>query len=208
MSLVNRQLPSFFWAAEQNSRYQEAMGGFVLDPGSLMPASRVINCAWGADAGTMGMLCDPLGRHTNGSCIPGCRTGYQCDTMQYQSDYCWRPPEELDQMLASHMARTHGNAHNCRQADCNYNEIVLDFDAWSSTLPQGVEAIFFPAGSTHGEAFARRVRDTFRQTFHGLPEGVPPLVRYHDYLREGTNSTAFELVEPSPGGSLHNGNVS
>ena len=67
---------------------------------------------------------------------------------------------------------------------------------WTNALPQAVEAIFFPANSSAGEAFARRVRDAFRETFN-TPDGVPPLVRYHDYVRNPTD-TPFELVEPPP----------
>ena len=142
-SVVNRQIPSFFWGAEQHSRYHEAMGGFVLDPGALMPSNRTINCAWGSDAGTMGMLCEPLGRSEDGSCIPGCRSSFQCGTRPNMGGYCWHPPNQIDRMLAEHMARDRDAAGGCYQADCDYNEVVLDFDAWASTLPHGVQAIFF-----------------------------------------------------------------
>ena len=129
-SIVNRKLPSFFWAARVDSTLQEAMGGFVLDSDVFESArNQSLYCAWGADAGTMGMLCDPHGRQPAGcvgaecTCLPGCRTDYQCGTMPYQSDYCWRPPDQLGTMLANHMARDRSEANGCLQADCNYNEV-------------------------------------------------------------------------------------
>ena len=65
---------------------------------------------------------------------------------------------------------------------------------WTNALPQAVEAIFFPANSSAGEARARRIRDAFRDAFD-MPDGVPPLVRYHDYQRNPAG-TPFEQVEP------------
>ena len=101
------------------------------------------------------------------------------------------------------MARDRSDAHGCMQADCNYNEVVLSFDFWARSLPHAVEAIFFPANSSAGEAHARRVRDAFISEF-GTSDGTPPLVRYHDYLREGSASRpAFELVEPAPPHTHH-----
>ena len=122
-SVVNRRIPSFFWGVEIDSTgrlpdFQQAMGGFVLDPASLRPSNESVFCAWGADAGTMGLLC-PNGTST---CIPGCRSGYQCGMMAYQSDYCWWPPHQISSMIAAHMARDPSAAHGCHQADCNYNE--------------------------------------------------------------------------------------
>ena len=204
-SIVNRQLPSFFWAAEVDSTLQQAMGGFVLDGAIIQQTvNESIYCGWGADAGTMGMLCDPLGRQPKGcvadecTCLPGCRTGYQCGRMEYEGDYCWRPPNQFKEMLAAHMARDRSQAHGCFQADCNYNEIVMSFDHFAHSLPQAVEAIFFPANSSNGEAFARRVRLAFIEAF-GTRDGLPPLVQYYDYVRF-PGDTPFTLVEPLPAG--------
>lgn len=77
---------------------------------------------------------------------------------------------------------------------CAIVQVMLSFEWFSHALPQAVEAIFFPANSSAGEAFARKVQHAFRETFDNLPDGTPPLVRYHDYLRFPTN-TPFELVE-------------
>ena len=77
----------------------------------------------------------------------------------------------------------------------SYNEIIMDSAFWTPHLPQVVEAVFFPATSVPGEALARRVRDSFRETFM-YPASLPPLVRMN--LEEGINGdpmTPFELVE-------------
>lgn len=197
-SVVNRRLPSFFWAAEKESTMRQAMSGFVLDAGSMQPVNKSVFCSWGADAGTMGMLCEPLGRSDD--CIPGCRPNYECGHMEYESDYCWWPPHKMGRMVALHMARDRSDAHGCMQRDCNYNEVVLSMEYFTQALPQAVAAIFFPANSSGGEAYARRVRNAFQREFH-MPEGLPPLVRYHDYYTHRRNAAnerdtgaAFTLV--------------
>ena len=58
----------------------------------------------------------------------------------------------------------------------SYNEVVIDATVWMSNMPALVEAIFFPVGSTVGEARARAVRSAFVRTY-SLKGDVPPLVR-------------------------------
>ena len=93
------------------------------------------------------------------------------------------------------MARDRSEAHGCFQRDCNYNEVVLSFAFWSRALPQAVAAVFFPANSTGGESYARRVRDAFQREFQ-LPAGLPPLVRYHDYWTNRRSGGADGGVAP------------
>ena len=116
-SLVNTRLRSFFWAAEIGSEISAAMGGFVLDARAMEPSNSSILCAWGADAGTMGMKCHPMGVHADGSCIPGCRAGQQCSDL-HRSDHCWQPPYKLKDMVEKHEARARTEGHGCNQFDC------------------------------------------------------------------------------------------
>ena len=78
--------------------------------------------------------------------------------------------------------------HLPRRLCSNYNEVVVNFEAFSQRLPHAVEAVYFPASSQRGEEWARGVRDEFRRTFD-VAEGMPPLLRY-----DGTRTPAFELV--------------
>ena len=119
-SVVTPRIRSYFWAAMGETSITKAMGGFVLDSRSLQPANSSVLCSWGADAGTLGMLCDPLGVAPDRSCIPGCRSGFQCGTQANLGDYCWWPPHQLKSMLELHEARPRTDDHGCNQWDCKY----------------------------------------------------------------------------------------
>lgn len=205
-SLVNKHLRSFFWGVDPERRDEaaisDAMGGFVLDSRALEPATSSMLCAWSTDAGTMGMLCDPLGGSDD--CIPGCRQSFQCGTRPNMGNYCWWPPGQFEQMISAHEASPRTHSHECFQYDCNYNEVVLNAAYWTSHVPQVVEAVFFPATSVSGEAYARRVRAAFQRTFNRT-DGTPPLVRLHLYGPDydgALTDAPFELVdgglEPEP----------
>jgi hypothetical protein len=119
-SMVTPRIRSYFWAAMGETSITKAMGGFVLDSRSLQPANSSVLCSWGADAGTLGMLCEPSGVAPDHSCIPGCRSGFQCGTQANLGDYCWWPPHQLKNMLELHEARPRTDDHGCNQWDCKY----------------------------------------------------------------------------------------
>ena len=190
-SVVNRHLPSYYIGGiNVRSTMADAMGGFVLNPSVLSPGSDSIFCAYASDAGTMGMTC--IGR-SSGSCIPGCRSNLRCQPGN--SHYCWWPPDELELMMAAHERRGHTDDTGCGQIDCNYNEVVVNATVWQASMPDLIEAIFFPAGSTRGEARARAVHSAFLRAF-GLNDATstrgPPLVRW---WTSEPRPSVFELVQ-------------
>ena len=194
-SLINRRLPHVFRATDTASRYDTAHAGFVLDAATLqLDTNASVFCSWVADAGTMGMRCDP----GDSSCMPGCRSGFQCG-QTHGSNYCWFPRDQLHTMVETHLRREHTDSTGCGQRDCNYNEVMLSSDFWTAHLPHAVQAIFFPANSTSAETMARRVRTAFIQAFD-MRGGRPPLVRYTrghlDPSQDDLGRPAFELVEP------------
>ena len=117
-SVVTPRIRSFFWAAMGETSITKAMGGFVLDSQALEPANSSIFCGWGADAGTMGMLCEPMGLAPDRSCIPGCRSGFECGSSNQLGSYCWWPPHKLKQLLELHEAQPRKTDHSCHQFDC------------------------------------------------------------------------------------------
>lgn len=176
-SVVNTRLPSYYMGGiNTRSTMAEAMGGFVLDPLVLSPGADSLFCAWAGDAGTMGMTCD-IPPRAGVHCIPGCGDDLQCAPSGTDSGYCWWPPQQIEAMLLAHERRTLTADTACGQRDCNYNEVVIDARAWNASLPDLIEAVFFPAGSNRGEVRARAVRHAFAAAY-ARTDGTPPLVRW------------------------------
>ena len=102
-------------------------------------------------------------------------------------------------MLRSHERRVPeclaaGNVNNC------YNEVVLDADAWDAHLPELVEAVAYPRGSSRAEIEARAAAARFLERFGRAVPLVEMALRAHAdpaAIGDENASAVFTLVEPA-----------
>ena len=162
-SLVNRDLPHFF---------NEGISGFIINPRVL--THNGIRCGWPLDAGTIRMR-------------DGCQAGYMCDPI-YPSGYCWYSSDQLGSMLAAQDA----GAINlgCNQAECHYNEVIIDDTFWRAHLPAVIEAFFV---SVNAAAEGPCNRDPYLFVHDGACHDVREVRR--QFIRAyGLASTAVPLM--------------
>lgn len=118
-----------------------------------------IRCMFAMDAGTVG------GSGCPSSNCQGCQLDGSC------GNWCWYNAAQLELLLKMYERRDEGGG--CGQARCDYNEIIVDYDVWTSHLPQTIRAVFFPAGEAEAEALSRRVHASFIQTFPQAAASTP-----------------------------------
>ena len=146
----------------------------MVNPHVLTPDG--VRCAWAADAGTIGMAdgCGGCGRCNCGNGVWTC------------CGYCWYHGNEFRALLEMQESRAQYNA-GCAQAECDYNEVVLDGPWWTAHLPHIIQAMLIgPADGTgvngcYGNACVRSMHDIhadFLRTY-GLTAADVPLVRYN-----------------------------
>ena len=156
---------------------------------ALFPSKSAVRCAWPLDAGTHAMEdgCPP-----QNWCGPS-------DHLSYHS-YCWHAGDALKGMLTAH----EGGAINlgCGQAECSYNEVIIDGDHWRAHLPEIVEAFFQPEGGGEDSGCddanacalsVRAVRAAFLSAF-GIDADAVPLVSYEARRAEALAGGPFKLI--------------
>ena len=114
VSMLNARLPVYF-----NLYHSGVTGapkaGFIVSTAAVAPDG--IRCMFPMDAGTVGS-----GDGCPGPVCSGCLLHGTCGT------YCHFQSGQLRLLLERHEGR-HGTGGGCGQADCNYNEIIVDVRA-------------------------------------------------------------------------------
>ena len=129
------------------------------------------------------------------SCVPGCKplgqgwcsgdTGL-CNVQCSMGGHCPWAPSSLKGMLTQHEAIVDPDGAR------PYNELIIDPKAWRTTLPAGLEGVFFyGAADSESAAYARSVRDTFASEFGLSAAQQPPLMQMDMWARP---SSPFALV--------------
>ena len=193
VSVVNARNPYFFRGSGKEPGNQPN-GGFVLEPRALEPVHSSIPCAWAIDGGTLGVVCKGL----SDECIPGCRNGFECGSVGYETDYCWWPPTKLKQMMEQQERLAPSRSvDTCNEDECRYNEVIVSSPGWARNLPWLIAAVYFPAHSRPGEVRARAVHRALLRAFPHLNSSSygTPLLRYTGADMNASSASAFELVE-------------
>ena len=149
-----------------------AAGGLVLRPEEIE-----LNCAYAADGGSQGAVCDPPGKRAD--CSPGCKRW--CDPARGARNWgCAWDPQHLRYMISQQKVLSPNGG---------YNEVILDAATWVRNLPRTIMAVFVHKGAAEADVeTSRRVHASFLAEY-GVTSDETPLVTY-DY-RTGH----FELFE-------------
>ena len=126
--------------------------------------------------------------------------------------YCYYRGWEVGSLLRDQESRAAQSAHlaagvhcganacptPCGQADCHYNEIVLDGPSWRAHLPHIIEAVFLTVGADadcYGHACDRSMGDVHRDFLRafGLDAAAVPLVVY-DLKKARDGQPPFRLA--------------
>lgn len=139
-------------------------GGLIFSPWY-----NKVSCAYPADAGAMGRMCEP----THTECIPGCFDKHEepawCTpdepwgTRVVNGGCAW-PPQYLHLMMEQQ-----ASARNAA-----YNEVVLEVDAYERNLPRSIEAVFYI--KQEQKYIAKQVHRSLVKHF-GLEESELPLLK-------------------------------
>jgi len=115
--------------------------------------------------------CKPKG--VSAVCIPGCKN---VNEERHRKGVHY--PDSLVEMLSEHVRSIDSGERrgdvSCLQPNCFYNEVVLDASVWARSLPDTIEAIFYPEGVHSAEAYAREVHKAFLKRFRAA--NVPLVV--------------------------------
>ena len=202
-TLTSRQVPYYFMRNQAGDR----IPGFIIAP---EVAAEALNCAYYTDVASVTSTCS-TGSGEKG-CLSGCNGATRqalgrstwCDTnsptsvysvQPWQEPACPWPPNKLSDMLREQVQRAAAAPHCacCSWPECPlYNELVLDSDVWTRSLPRTIEAFFFPEGESNAEEVARQSRDVFNWVYRldDDPEAGPPLIRLGDL----SSDTPFTYV--------------
>ena len=81
--------------------------------------------------------------------------------------------------FGTHVWRPASDAQELQARQDWYNEVVLDAQAWSKGLPDGVEAVFMlRSGTRENQASARAIHDKFLRAYPQLNAATTPLLIY------------------------------
>lgn len=132
----------------------------------LRPEEIELNCAYGSDGGSQGVVCSPPGK-TPG-CSPGCKRW--CDPSRGTRNWgCAWAPEHLNMMIAQ---------QKVLEPNGGYNEVIIDAASWVHNLPRTIMAVFVHKGAKDLDVVtSKRVHADFLQQY-GITDRETPLVEY------------------------------
>lgn len=147
--------------------------GFVLNPSQLK-----VNCAYYADAGSQGKVCDSTDPKFE-TCLPGCEDWCEPSRGAYNFGGCGWKPTQLKLMIEQ---------QKTIKPDGGYNEIVVDAASWVNALPRTIQAVFlclqrapeggnWPLNHDPGKLWwAKDVHQKFITEYGLSPDDVPLLL--------------------------------
>ena len=198
-SIVNSHMPHLF---------SYDAGGMVISP----ERAHVL-CSYHGDGNNFGRFCTPPTdwlkmaaevERDGSDCVPGCTSHFGwCDDLYHPCPLCeeihcaWRATG-VATMVEAHQQKLEiwrKQGTSCdkgkHRSRC-HNEVVLDAAAWTSHMPQTLEAFFYQRrSSTSAVAEVRRLHSAFHQRY-GLDAQLTPLIVY-----DPTSATAPFALAPT-----------
>ena len=162
-SLVNRNVPPTAKLGEiPVYKLDDAKGvGLIFHPSY----ARVL-CSYAEDVHSYNFQCTPPG--VTRECVPGCMTD------GVWNHNAWRLVPGVQSMLRAFEAR------ETRMGASEYNEVIVDAQAFEAALPQSLEAIYYHEEIDGARDLARSMQIALAEHL-GKKDGraVPPIVRFN-----------------------------